>query len=176
MTKISLSGHVNTMDVSIHYRKMKWWSHKSSPRFSDLDWMEKKVKNYCYLTPTKYKNRKKCGRLLSNYDSWNVRDRHMMETLETLIEHHRKPTNQNVRCIIWAHNTHIWDFKATDMAKSGLVSIGVLARERFGHSNIDLVGFGTYGCFVTASLVWDGPIQRLEFHQEDLEVINLNFI
>ena len=84
--------------------------------------------------------------------SWNVRDRHMLETLEILLDHH----GANAKAIVWAHNTHIGDYRATDMLKEGYVNIGGLAREQFGAEQVALVGFGTYEGTVTASSKWGG--------------------
>lgn len=86
-------------------------------------------------------------------DSWNVRDTHMMSTLEMLLEHY----GEGSKCIVWEHNTHIGDYRATDMVIHGQVNIGGLAREIFGSENVGLVGFGTYSGTVTASYQWDGP-------------------
>jgi erythromycin esterase len=86
-------------------------------------------------------------------DSWNVRDNHMMSTLETLLEHY----GVGAKTIVWEHNTHIGDYRATDMVTNGQVNIGGLAREIFGAENVALVGFGTYSGTVTASYMWNGP-------------------
>ncbi|WP_408099236.1 erythromycin esterase family protein [Peredibacter sp. HCB2-198] len=88
-------------------------------------------------------------------DSWNVRDRHMTETLDMLLKHYG---NQS-KAIVWAHNTHIGDFRATDMANYGQVNIGGLARMKHGEENVALVGFTTYQGEVIASHAWDGPIE-----------------
>src|SRR5258706_10181183 len=65
-------------------------------------------------------------------ESWNIRDRHMMETLERLLRFH-EPLSKG---IVWEHNTHIGDARATDMARSGMVNIGHLAREKKGEENV----------------------------------------
>jgi len=57
-----------------------------------------------------------------NTDSWNVRDRHMVETLERLQSHH----GSDSKGIIWAHNTHVGDARATDMEQRGRLNIGQL--------------------------------------------------
>lgn len=88
-------------------------------------------------------------------DSWNVRDRHMQETLEILLQRYGPDT----KLIVWAHNTHIGDYRATDMAAEGQVNLGGLAREALGAENVKLVGFGTYRGEVIASRSWDGPIE-----------------
>ena len=92
--------------------------------------------------------------MMGNEDSWNVRDRHMMETLNRLLDYHSQ-----AKGIVWAHNTHIGDYRATDMVTAGQVNLGGLAREEWGHSQVALVGFGTYCGEVIASHAWDGPIQ-----------------
>lgn len=90
-------------------------------------------------------------------DSWNVRDRHMLETLESLLER-RGPDG---KAIIWAHNTHIGDYRATPMEANGQINLGGLAREAWGERDVALVGFGTYEGTVIASHSWGGPIQRV---------------
>jgi erythromycin esterase-like protein len=83
-------------------------------------------------------------------ESWNVRDRHMAETLDRLLKHH----GPNSRAIVWEHNTHIGDARFTDMASDGMVNIGQLGRERYGEANVVLVGFGTYRGSVIAGEEW----------------------
>lgn len=90
-------------------------------------------------------------------DSWNVRDRHMLETLDCLLNHF----GPDSKAIVWAHNTHIGDYRATDMASQGQVNIGGLAREKWGEHQVALVGFGTYQGEVIASHAWDGPIEKM---------------
>lgn len=93
-----------------------------------------------------------------NEDSWNVRDRHMLETLEMLLSHY----GEGAKAVVWAHNTHIGDYLATDMPRYGQVNLGGLAREAFGHHDVTLVGFGTYEGEVIASPAWDGPVTVLD--------------
>ena len=88
-------------------------------------------------------------------NSWNVRDNHMLDTIESLMEHYGPDT----KAIVWAHNTHIGDYRATDMTTRGEVNLGGLAREVFGEEHVALVGFGTYTGTVIASKAWDGPTQ-----------------
>jgi len=90
-------------------------------------------------------------------DSWNVRDRHMKETLDMLLEEYGPES----KGIVWEHNTHIGDYRATDMVKKRQVNIGGLARESYGEDQVALIGFGTYQGTVTASHAWDGPLQTL---------------
>ena len=94
--------------------------------------------------------------ILGDEDSWNVRDRHMMETLEVLLSRYGE---KNSKAIVWAHNTHIGDYRATSMKKHGQINIGGLARELLGEDQVKLVGFGTYEGEVIASHAWDGDIE-----------------
>lgn len=84
--------------------------------------------------------------------SWNLRDSHMFETLEAVLDH-RGP---GARAVVWAHNSHVGDAAATEMAARGEHNIGRLARQRFGDGAY-LVGFGTHGGTVAAASHWDGP-------------------
>jgi erythromycin esterase-like protein len=90
-------------------------------------------------------------------NSWNIRDKHMLETLDRLLSHF----GPDSKAIVWAHNTHIGDYRAADMAAFGQVNIGGLAREKWGDDQIALVGFGTYQGEVIASHAWDGPIEKI---------------
>lgn len=89
--------------------------------------------------------------------SWNIRDEHMVETLLRLLEHHGPES----KAIVWAHNTHVGDYRATEMLEEGYVNLGGLARERLGSDSVALVGFGTFEGEVTAAHAWDGPELRL---------------
>ncbi|WP_159940960.1 MULTISPECIES: erythromycin esterase family protein [unclassified Nocardiopsis] len=85
-------------------------------------------------------------------ESWNVRDRHMADTLDRLMEHH----GPEAKAVVWEHNTHIGDARATDMADAGMVNVGQLVRERHGDEGVVLVGFGTYEGRVVAARSWGG--------------------
>lgn len=89
--------------------------------------------------------------------SWNVRDTHMIETLERLLEHH----GDGAKAIVWEHNTHIGDARATDMARAGMVNVGQLARQRWGDDEVVLAGFASYAGSVVAGAEWGAPMQRL---------------
>ena len=91
-------------------------------------------------------------------ESWNVRDRHMMETLNRLMDFHGK----NARGIVWAHNTHIGDARATNMSRDGMVNIGQLAREEYGQENVYLAGFATHHGTVIAGEEWGAPMQEMD--------------
>ena len=87
--------------------------------------------------------------------SWNVRDRHMDESLDRLLRHY----GPRAKAVVWAHNTHVGDARATDMAERGEVNIGQLARERYAADQVVLVGFGTHRGTVVAGTAWGAPLQ-----------------
>jgi erythromycin esterase-like protein/predicted phosphoribosyltransferase len=91
-------------------------------------------------------------------DSWNLRDRHMVDTLNELLRFldHTRP---NARVVVWAHNSHLGDARATEMSERGELNVGQLVREQYGASAV-LVGFTTYTGTVTAASEWDGPAHR----------------
>ncbi|MFL5811425.1 MAG: erythromycin esterase family protein [Flavisolibacter sp.] len=105
-------------------------------------------------------NAEKYYRSMIGFDneSWNVRDRHMMETLDRLMQFHGK----KAKGVVWEHNTHIGDARATDMKRAGMVNIGQLAREEYGINRVYLVGFGTYGGSVIAADEWGAPMKKIE--------------
>jgi erythromycin esterase-like protein len=88
-------------------------------------------------------------------DSWNVRDVHMADTLDRLLEHTGR------RAVVWEHNTHIGDARATDMAGAGMVNVGQLLRERHGDDDVVLVGMGGYRGGVIAAEAWGAQMERL---------------
>ncbi|HVZ56338.1 MAG TPA: erythromycin esterase family protein [Chitinophagaceae bacterium] len=90
--------------------------------------------------------------------SWNVRDRHMTDTLERLLAFHGKDS----RAIVWEHNTHIGDARATDMTSEGMVNIGELARMKYGQEGVALVGFGAYRGRVVAAARWGAPMRVVD--------------
>jgi erythromycin esterase-like protein len=90
--------------------------------------------------------------------SWNLRDRHMAQTLEALIAHFERQGIPS-RLVVWEHNSHIGDARATTMGDSGELNVGQLVRERFGDDSV-LVGFSTYTGTVTAASDWDSPAER----------------
>ena len=90
--------------------------------------------------------------------SWNIRDSHMEETLERLLELH----GAHSKAIVWAHNTHIGDSRATDMVDEGMYNIGELARTKYGKENVFLAGFGTHKGRVIAGNSWGAPMHDVE--------------
>ncbi|HET9660196.1 MAG TPA: erythromycin esterase family protein [Thermomicrobiales bacterium] len=92
--------------------------------------------------------------------SWNLRDLHMAETLDALIPHLRSENGPNGgRIVVWAHNSHLGDARATEMGAQGELNLGQLARQRYGDEVLS-IGFSTYTGTVTAAHDWDQPAQR----------------
>jgi erythromycin esterase-like protein len=112
-------------------------------------------------------------------ESWNLRDTHMMETLDALMTWTTRRSGYS-RAIVWAHNSHLGDARATQMGAWGELNVGQLARERHG-DRVFLVGFTTHTGTVTAAREWDQPAERRRvtpsmagsyerlFHDTDLE-------
>jgi len=90
-------------------------------------------------------------------DSWNVRDRHMTETLDRLMNH----LGPRAKAIVWEHNTHIGDARFTDMVDEGMVNVGQLVREKHEAEGVVLVGFGSHHGSVIAADAWEDPRQRM---------------
>ena len=92
--------------------------------------------------------------------SWNLRDRHMAQTLDALLAHlDRHPDGQPARIVVWAHNSHVGDARATEVGADGQLTLGQLAREQHG-SAVRLIGFTTYTGTVTAASRWGGIAER----------------
>jgi erythromycin esterase-like protein/predicted phosphoribosyltransferase len=91
-------------------------------------------------------------------ESWNLRDRHMTETLGELLSF-LDQSRPGARLVVWAHNSHLGDARATEMGEAGEWNVGQLVRQAYGARAV-LVGFTTYTGSVTAATEWDGPAQR----------------
>jgi erythromycin esterase-like protein len=91
----------------------------------------------------------------SSSESWNVRDVHMVDTLDRLL------AGAGGKAVVWEHNTHIGDARATDMAGAGMVNVGQLLRERHGADDVVLVGFGAHRGSVIAGAAWGAQMARM---------------
>jgi erythromycin esterase-like protein len=87
--------------------------------------------------------------------SWNVRDYHMADTLDRLMTHY----GPEAKAIVWEHNTHIGDARATDMSRANMVNVGQLARERHQDDSVVLVGFGSHRGTVVAADAWGAAME-----------------
>jgi len=90
--------------------------------------------------------------------SWNLRDMHMTETLAALIEHFELQGGRP-KVVVWAHNSHLGDARATDQSRSGEWNVGQLVRQKYGRDSV-LIGFTTYTGSVTAASDWGAAAER----------------
>jgi protein-L-isoaspartate(D-aspartate) O-methyltransferase len=100
-------------------------------------------------------------------ESWNQRDRHMFDTLERLLDFH----GTSAKAVVWAHNSHLGDARATEMSARGELNLGQLCRQQFGDEAF-LVGFGTDHGTVAAAHEWDDPMRVMTLrpaHPESYE-------
>lgn len=94
----------------------------------------------------------------SDASSWNVRDEHMVESINELRSFH----GEDVKIIVWEHNTHIGDARATTMKDDEMVNVGQLLREQYGKEAIYALGFGTHRGTVIAANQWGNPFEVME--------------
>ncbi|MCZ8524010.1 MULTISPECIES: erythromycin esterase family protein [Paenibacillus] len=94
-------------------------------------------------------------------ESWNIRDRHMTEVLHRILNFHGPES----KAVVWEHNTHIGDARATDMFADGMVNVGQLAREQMSSGDVYAIGFGTHRGTVMAGTSWGAPAQVMEVPQ-----------
>ena len=93
-------------------------------------------------------------------NSWNLRDKHMAQTLDALLKHlDRHAEVPSARIVVWAHNSHVGDARATEVAADGQFTLGQLVRQRYG-GQARLIGFSTYSGTVTAASDWGGATER----------------
>jgi erythromycin esterase-like protein len=91
-------------------------------------------------------------------ESWNRRDAHMAETLEALAAH-LESRGGVAKIVVWEHNSHLGDARATEIGEAGEFNVGQLVRERYAGESV-LVGFTTHHGTVTAASNWDAPAER----------------
>jgi erythromycin esterase len=90
--------------------------------------------------------------------SWNIRDQHMVATIQRLMKFH----GETAKVIVWEHNTHIGDARATDMAREGMVNVGQLLREQYANEGVVAVGFGSYKGSVVAGRDWGDSMRKIK--------------
>ena len=105
-------------------------------------------------------NAEKCYRSMISFfdESWNIRDAHMVSTLNSLMKFH----GDKAKVIVWEHNTHVGDARATDMKSEGLFNVGQLVREQHDHDGVVIVGFGSYQGSVIAGRSWGASMEKME--------------
>ncbi|MGE5210344.1 MAG: erythromycin esterase family protein [Acidobacteriota bacterium] len=95
----------------------------------------------------------------ADVSSWNLRDRHMAATLDALLDHFDR-RGGHTKVVVWEHNSHIGDARATGMSTRGELNVGQLARQRYGEHAVALIGLTTYDGEVTAATDWGQPARR----------------
>ncbi|MBX7157439.1 MAG: erythromycin esterase family protein [Verrucomicrobiae bacterium] len=132
-----------------------------------------------YVAMSEYFSAEQNARLIKNAEhyyramfqaevsSWNLRDTHMVETLEAL-RVHLKDLKLNPKIVIWAHNSHLGNAGATEMGQRGEINVGHLLRKNYGNQAM-LVGLTTYQGTVTAASEWDAPAERKQVRPALLE-------
>jgi erythromycin esterase-like protein len=93
--------------------------------------------------------------------SWNLRDQHMFETIQSLMV---RLNGAGTKVVVWAHNSHLGDARATEMSERGELNVGQLVRQNFGDDAF-LLGFSTWSGTVTAARDWDAPGERRRVRQ-----------
>jgi erythromycin esterase-like protein/predicted phosphoribosyltransferase len=148
----SCEGEVVTQLVDLHRQRAEYASRDGRVAADDYFFAEQNarlVKNAEQYYRTMFRGRE---------ESWNLRDRHMVETLEELRRFLGR-SRPDPGIVVWAHNSHLGDARATEMSARDELNLGQLVRERYGASAL-LVGFTTYTGTVTAASEWDGPAHR----------------
>lgn len=103
-------------------------------------------------------------------NTWNLRDRHMAESLRALQDFHRARGGSG-KAVVWAHNSHLGDARATEMGRRGDLNLGQLMRQQVGRDNVLLVGFTTWAGRVAAAREWDGEVEHFTLRPARLDSI-----
>lgn len=119
--------------------------------------------------------------------AWNIRDTHMADTLAALLEEISRRKGRPARIVVWAHNSHVGDARATAAGEQGEITLGQLVRERYGSDQTFLLGFSTYRGDVMAAPAWGEPARQMKlqpalagsiaqlFHDTGLPALFLDF-
>jgi erythromycin esterase-like protein len=135
--------------VEMQRRAMEYLNRTGGDDFFDAEQNARLVKNAEEYYRSMFRGRQ---------SSWNLRDSHMVETINALVSYLRRKRREP-KVVVWAHNSHLGDARATEMGARGELNVGQLLRQQYG-SNAILVGFTTYTGTVTAATDWDDPGER----------------
>jgi erythromycin esterase-like protein len=141
-------GAVNQL-VEIQRKAMEYQRRSRDDDFFDAEQNARLVKNAEEYYRSMFRGRQ---------SSWNLRDTHMAETVDALAGH-LKRDGREPKIVVWAHNSHLGDARATEMGARGELNVGQLLRQKYGSETV-LVGFTTYTGTVTAATEWDDPGER----------------
>ena len=132
--------------VEMERRAMDYLSRTGGDDFFDAEQNARLVKNAEEYYRSMFRGRQ---------SSWNLRDTHMVETVDALVAHFQR-RGRTPRIVVWAHNSHLGDARATEMGKRGELNVGQLIRQKYASEAV-LVGFTTFTGTVTAAHDWDDP-------------------
>jgi erythromycin esterase-like protein len=135
--------------VEMQRRAMEYLARTPGDDFFDAEQNARLVKNAEEYYRSMFRGRQ---------SSWNLRDTHMAGTIDALVSYLAR-RGQQPKIVVWAHNSHLGDARATEMGARGELNVGQLVRQRHG-SDAVLVGFTTYTGTVTAATDWDDPGER----------------
>jgi erythromycin esterase-like protein len=135
--------------VELERRAIEYLSRSGGDDFFDAEQNARLVKNAEEYYRSMFRGRQ---------SSWNLRDTHMAETVDALVAHYERH-GRAPKIVIWAHNSHLGDARATEMGSRGELNVGQLIRQKYGDRAV-LVGFTTYTGTVTAAHDWDDPGER----------------
>jgi erythromycin esterase-like protein len=138
--------------VELHRRRLEYASRDGRVAADDFFYAEQNAR--LVRDAEEYYRTMFSGRV----ESWNLRDQHMATTLRDLLGFLSR-SQSDAKLVVWAHNSHLGDARATEMGEGGELNVGQLAREEYGTRAV-LVGFTTYTGTVTAATEWDGPAHR----------------
>jgi erythromycin esterase-like protein len=132
--------------VEMQRRAIQYLNRTGGEDFFDAEQNARLVKNAEEYYRSMFRGRQ---------SSWNLRDTHMAETVDALVAYLERHTREP-KIVIWAHNSHLGDARATEMGARGELNVGQLIRQKYGREAV-LVGFTTYAGTVTAATDWDDP-------------------
>jgi erythromycin esterase-like protein len=135
--------------VEMQRRAMEYLNRSGGDDFFDAEQNARLVKNAEEYYRSMFRGRQ---------SSWNLRDTHMVETIDALVSYLQRK-GRPPKIVVWAHNSHLGDARATEMGARGELNVGQLVRQKYG-SDAVLVGFTTYTGTVTAATDWDDPGER----------------
>jgi len=162
--------------VELDRRAMEYLSRSGGDDYFDAEQNARLVKNAEEYYRSMFRGRQ---------SSWNLRDTHMVETVDALVAHYERH-GRTPKIVIWTHNSHLGDARATEMGTRGELNVGQLIRQKYGDKAV-LVGFTTYTGTVTAAQDWDDPGEQrrvrpalpdsyeLGFHEAGMPCFFLDF-
>ena len=135
--------------VDMQRRALEYHSRDGGEDFFEAEQNARLVKNAEEYYRSMFRGRQ---------SSWNLRDTHMAETVDAIVSY-LKRAGRDAKIVVWAHNSHLGDARATEMGSRGELNVGQLLRQRYGADAV-LFGFTTYTGTVTAAHDWDEPGER----------------